>query len=182
MASSLLLKLKANASRLAIALLLVVADWILAARSPQWIHTQPATYAPRLYCALPSHNCPLRKAPPTSPLWQFAVPGYRPAQFGMVANGELYVSSYNGHVYQLDLKTGSLINDWLVTKDYNGCYSAPVKVDGALYVYDMRKKFYRLDTSTPLDSRCHGGSPKIHRRRSGSFLVNTVGVVPGRYR
>ena len=48
--------------------------------------------------------------PPRTPIWEFKVPGYRPAQFGMVDDGELYLSSYNGHVYQLDLKTGKLIN------------------------------------------------------------------------
>lgn len=113
--------------------------------------------------------------PPTTPLWEFEVPGYRPAQFGMVDNGELYVSSYNGHVYQLDLKTGALINDWLVTKDYNGCYSAPLKVDGKLYVYDMRKKFYRLDKKpTATATILYDAEPGSNSQRTEALAYDSV--------
>lgn len=115
------------------------------------------------------------EGPPTIPLWEFEVPGYRPAKFGMVDDGELYVSSYNGHVYQLDLNTGALINDWHVTKDYHGCYSAPLKVDGELYVYDMRKKFYRLDKNpTPTATMLYDAEPGSNSQRTEALAYDSV--------
>jgi len=93
----------------------------------------------------------------------------------MVDNGELYVSSYNGHVYQLDLKTGIPVNDWHVTKDYNGCYSAPIKVDGQLYVYDMRKKFYRLDKlPAPTATMLYDAEPGSNSQRTEALAYDPV--------
>lgn len=66
----------------------------------------------------------------------------KPTQFGMVADGVFYGSSYNGHVYKIDLKTGKLLADWFVTP--SGCYSAPLLVDGKLFVFGRDKKFYQL--------------------------------------
>jgi outer membrane protein assembly factor BamB len=84
--------------------------------------------------------------PSTAPLWRFRIPDAQPAQFGMVDAGQLYASSYNGHVYQFDLKSGALRNDWNVSSPYRA-YSAPRMVDGRLYVYTGDKCFYRLDRS-----------------------------------
>ena len=48
-----------------------------------------------------------RADPLTSgPLWTFQTQNSQPAQFGMVDGDQLYCSSYDGHVYQLDLATG----------------------------------------------------------------------------
>jgi outer membrane protein assembly factor BamB len=88
-----------------------------------------------------------------APLWTFEaandkVPCYgqnnngKAAQFGAVHQGQLYVSSYNGHVYQLDLETGRLQADWAVC-DYRA-YSSPLIVDDRIFVFADRG-FYRLD-------------------------------------
>jgi len=81
-----------------------------------------------------------------APLWSHRVldpkGNPRPAQFGMVHEGAFYGSSYNGHVYKIDLATGKLLADWFVTP--NGCYSAPLAVDGKLYLLARDKKFRRL--------------------------------------
>jgi len=93
------------------------------------------------------------QAPNKSPLWSFSAddddtPAYgqnnngKAAQFGMISGSQLYVSSYNGHVYQLDLASGALQADWPVS-DYRA-YSAPMMVDGKVYVFADRG-FYRLE-------------------------------------
>ena len=88
-------------------------------------------------------------------LWTFTtdVPGSsrigKAAQFGLVDNGQLYASSYNGYVYQLDLLTGVLQNRWTLTPDTARAYSSPLMIDGVLYVYNGNKNLYRLDKTTP---------------------------------
>lgn len=81
------------------------------------------------------------------PLWKHsslnAKGGRLPAQFGLVQDGIFYGSSYNGHVYKIDLESGKLLCDWFVTP--SGCYSAPLMVDGKLYLLARDKKFYRLE-------------------------------------
>ncbi len=83
--------------------------------------------------------------PSPAPLWVFPAANGRPAQFGMVHDGQLYCSSYNGHVYQLDLATGTPRHDWSITPGWAPAYSAPLMVDGELFVYVGNKCFYRLD-------------------------------------
>ncbi len=85
-------------------------------------------------------------APQTSPLWTYSTQGAA-AQFGSVYDGELYVSSYDGWVRQLNLHTGALVREWNVTQGNGIAYSAPVKAnDGNLYVFaGDNKGLYRLD-------------------------------------
>ena len=112
--------------------------------------------------------------PPTTPLWEFQATGGRPAQFGMVDGDHVYVASYDGHVYQLELATGALIADWQVTRDYNGCYSAPLLVDGELFAYDKRKKFYRLDrTPTPKAKLLFDAEPGSNTQRTEALAYDS---------
>ncbi len=83
-------------------------------------------------------------------MWTFQTRNGQPAQFGSVYDGQLYCSSYDGYVYQLDLYTGVLQNEWAVTPGTHRAYSAPLMVDGKLYVISGDKSLYRLDkTPTP---------------------------------
>ena len=88
-------------------------------------------------------------------LWTFTtdVPGSsrigKAAQFGLIDNGQLYASSYNGYIYQLDQKTGVLQNRWTLKPDTARAYSSPLMIDGVLYVYNGDRNLYRLDKTTP---------------------------------
>ena len=98
--------------------------------------------------------------PPTAPLWSFKTENSRPAQFGMVDAGQLYCSSYNGHVYRIDLASGVLQNDWNVCAGIARAYSAPLMIGGELFVYTGDKGFYRLDkTPTPTAVKLADVSP-----------------------
>jgi len=109
----------------------------------------------------------------------------QPAQFGLVADGTFYGASYNGHVYAIDLAGGELLADWNVSP--SGCYSAPVLVDGKLYVLARDKKLYRLDREPAVkaavlaDYSSEPGTTRVeslaHDPDAGLFFLGTGAAV-----
>ena len=108
--------------------------------------------------------------PSTPPTWTYPTRGGA-AQFGSVYDGELYVSSYDGWVRQLNLHTGALVREWNVSA--SGTYSAPVRAkDGELYVFAKNKSLYRLNkTPTPTTTKLcdYSGDSGIARVESLAY-------------
>ncbi|MBN2224508.1 MAG: PQQ-binding-like beta-propeller repeat protein [Deltaproteobacteria bacterium] len=129
---------------------------------------KPQPYFP-MFRGNPAHTGAYDEAgPKTSPelLWKFKVPAVILGS-PTIADGIVYVGSFDMHVYAIDAATG--VEKWRF-KTGNWVESSPAVADGIVYVGSNDNHLYALDSATGIER---------WRFKTGGFVVSSPTVEGG---